>query len=268
MAGSPSFLENFDGVPRLSKAMAASLTDRQSADDFEQLVPQDRAGKALRVLCIGAHPDDAETGCGGTLTRLIETGHDVSIFYLTRGEAGLRTVDPGTAASIRSAESLRACELLGAQALFGGQIDAQTEANEEQSKAFADLIRSYAPDLVLTHWPVDTHRDHRNAALLTYRAWAETGRSFVLAFYEVMTGIQTLHFHPNVFVDVKDAEASKQAAVHAHECQNPARFYPYHVAMEKRRGAQAGLDRAEAFVVLQKNSSGLPDSVFAHSDLV
>src|SRR5689334_12163970 len=78
--------------------------------------------RCLNVVCVGAHPDDPETGCGGTLARLAADGHRVSIVYLTRGEAGIKGGDRNSTAHVRSAEALKAASVLGAQAYFANQI--------------------------------------------------------------------------------------------------------------------------------------------------
>src|SRR5438067_11427259 len=70
--------------------------------------------RPLRVVCVGAHPDDPESGCGGTLARYSEAGHKVSIVYLTRGERGIAGKSLEEAAAIRTAEAQAACRILGA----------------------------------------------------------------------------------------------------------------------------------------------------------
>jgi LmbE family N-acetylglucosaminyl deacetylase len=219
---------------------------------MEQLTGFSSTQRRLHVVCIGAHPDDPESGCGGTLARLIQEGHAVTILYLTRGEAGLKGGDCSTASRLRTAESLQACHLLGARAVFAGQIDGQTSTDRAEVERFTALLRSLNPDVVFTHWPLDTHRDHRNAAQLTYEAWQSYQESFTLVYYEVMTGVQTHHFEPTCFIDISCTSSQKRAAIYAHVCQNPDRFYPYHEKMERERGEEARLERAEAFVVVRE----------------
>ena len=208
--------------------------------------------RCLNVVCVGAHPDDPESGCGGTLAKLAADGHRVSILYLTRGEAGIKDGVLEITAQLRSAEALKSSRLLGAEAYFANQIDGQTTTEREAVQVFTRLLASLEPDIVFTHWPLDTHRDHRNAAQLTYEAWESLGESFALVYYEVMTGIQTHHFEPNCFVDISSTSEQKRSAVYAHVCQNPDRFYPYHAKMERERASEAQLDKAEAFVVVRE----------------
>ncbi len=237
--------------------MASALTIprleyRPASPSVERLTGAVTLAYPLSIVCVGAHPDDPETGCGGTLAKLAAEGHRVTIVYLTRGEAGLKNGDRDTTSKLRTAEALRACGLLGAGALFANQIDGHTSAEKKQARQFTALLASLKPDIVFTHWPLDTHRDHRNAAQLTYEAWESLRETFALVYYEVMTGVQTHHFEPNCFIDVSSTSKQKRSAVYAHVCQNPDRFYPYHEKMEKERGSEAQLSRAEAFVVVRE----------------
>jgi LmbE family N-acetylglucosaminyl deacetylase len=195
-------------------------------------------GARVHIVVIGAHPDDAETGCGGTIAKLTGDGHRVTIIYLTRGEAGIRGGHHATTARVRTAEALAGARLLGARAVFANQVDGKTSADKDDCARFTELLRSLRPDAVLTHWPHDTHLDHRNTAKLTRTAWETLGRVFTLIYYEVMTGIQTYDFQPNLYVDASPTEEQKRAAIYAHVCQRPDRFYPYHVQMERRRAEE------------------------------
>ena len=221
-----------------SLASVPALRSYGADKDLERILGRPVLGR-VHIVVIGAHPDDPETGCGGTIARLTGDGHSVTIIYLTRGEAGVRGGEHGMTARIRTAEALAGARLLGARAVFANQIDGKTSAAKDECQRFARLLRSLRPDVVLTHWPHDTHPDHRNTAQLTRTAWETLGRSFALVYYEVMTGIQTYDFQPNVYVDVSLTEHEKRSAIYAHVCQRPHRFYPYHVRMEQTRGADA-----------------------------
>src|SRR5947209_11662065 len=80
--------------------------------------------RRLNIVCIGGHPDDPESGCGGTLARYSALGHAVAIIYLTRGEAGIPGKSHEEAAAIRTAECEASCKILGAKPVFAGQSDA------------------------------------------------------------------------------------------------------------------------------------------------
>src|SRR5947209_1035411 len=102
--------------------------------------------KRLHVVCVGAHPDDPESGCGGTLARYAEAGHDVTVVYLTRGEAGIAGKSHEFAATTRTGEAEAACRILGARALFAGQVDGATEVSPARTRDFARLLAATKPD--------------------------------------------------------------------------------------------------------------------------
>src|SRR5690349_5456439 len=85
-----------------------------------------QAGQKLKVVCVGGHPDDPESGCAGTLARYAALGHSVVVIYLTRGERGIRDKSIEEAAKIRTAECEEACKFMGGKAVFFGQIDGAT----------------------------------------------------------------------------------------------------------------------------------------------
>src|SRR5690242_1872275 len=68
--------------------------------------------KKMKIVCVGGHPDDPESGCGGTIAKLASLGHDVAVIYLTRGEAGIAGKSHDEAAGIRTQEAVAACKIL------------------------------------------------------------------------------------------------------------------------------------------------------------
>src|SRR3977135_3891386 len=99
--------------------------------------PQNRA---LKIVCVGGHPDDPESGCGGTLARYSALGHAVTIIYLTRGEAGIPGKSHDEAAAIRSAECVAACRILGAKPVFAGQIDGATVVDAKAAESLGRIL--------------------------------------------------------------------------------------------------------------------------------
>jgi LmbE family N-acetylglucosaminyl deacetylase len=124
--------------------------------------------------------------------------------------------------------------------------------------AFRKLLDDEKPDVVFTHWPIDSHRDHRACSLLVYDAWLRSGRKFALYYFEVDLGAQTQCFRPTHFIDITATEPRKREACLAHQSQGAATdFYPnYHVKMHQFRGMESGFHLAEAFVHHDQNPSG------------
>jgi len=218
--------------------------------------PQNRG---LKIVCVGGHPDDPESGCGGTLARYAALGHSVTVIYLTRGEAGIPGKSHDEAAGIRSAECAASCKILGAKPVFAGQIDGATVVDAKSADALGRILSAERPNVVFTQWPIDTHLDHQAAATLTFRAWLAAGRSFGLYYYEVNLGSQTMGFHPTNYVDITAVREKKKAALFAHRSQNGEEIYrTHHEVMENFRGREAGTTAAEAFVHLARGNDASP----------
>lgn len=202
-----------------------------------------------KVLVIGAHPDDPESMCAGTMLKLKAMGAEVVAVYFTSGEAGIVGKTHEQARTIRQAEARKACEVLGVRAVFMTQTDGNAEVNKERYAEMKALIEAEKPDMVITHWPIDSHRDHRVCSILVYDAWRMTGRGFDLYYSEVMTGMQTQNFTPTLWVDITDYRDKKIEAYLCHESQEiDGVIKEYHDTMERMRGMECQAKYAEAFV--------------------
>jgi LmbE family N-acetylglucosaminyl deacetylase len=211
--------------------------------------------RRLKVLCVGGHPDDPESGCAGTLTRYVELGHAVTVLYLTRGERGIRDKGLEESARIRTAECEQACRIIGSSPKFFGQIDGATEITRAQVEMMTKTLADEKPDVIFTHWPVDTHMDHQVASMLVIRAWMSSGEQPQLYFFEVDTGDQSQGFLPNTYVDVTSVLEKKKAALLAHVSQDGKNIWrEHHEIIAQWRGREAGVSMAEAFVHLSRNS--------------
>ena len=209
----------------------------------------------LKIVCVGGHPDDPESGCAGTLARYAQLGHGATIIYLTRGERGIRGKSLDQAAEIRTGESEAACKIMGAKAVFAGQMDGDTELNRARVDAFAKLLAAEPPDLLFTHWPADTHMDHQIASLLAQRGAAALSKQPQIYFFEVNTGSQSQGFTPNVYVDISSVIEKKKAALFAHRSQDgEAIWRDHHEPIARFRGREAGVAFAEAFVHLNRDN--------------
>jgi N-acetylglucosamine malate deacetylase 1 len=213
----------------------------------EQAIPD----RKLKVVAVGAHVDDAQAGCGGTMALYADRGHEVAALSLTHGDSesiarGLRMPEKELAAR-RSAEAVTSCDLLRARIRFLDEINGRTELSPASYERFSAALQEERPDVVFTHWPIDTHRDHRTASLLTYDAWLRGGKRFELYFYEVELGTQTQSFVPNHYVDITAVEARKRESCFANTVTIGS-WWPMHETMHRGRGMEAGYQAAEAFI--------------------
>ncbi|WP_197674898.1 PIG-L deacetylase family protein [Terriglobus roseus] len=244
----------------LSKGIVGSIGAGSSILPMFAAEKNSPAFQRLKVLVAGGHPDDPESGCGGTIARYTEQGHEVVILYLTRGEAGIQGKSATEAAAIRTAESLKACEILKARPIFAGQLDGATELNSEQYDRIFKILQAERPSVLFTQWPIDRHRDHRAASQLVFDYWLKSGKSVDLFYYEVEAGMQTQNFYPTHYVDITSTESRKRQACFAHTSQLPeTTWYRMHEEMHRIRGLEHGCRMAEAFIRHnQSPDTGLP----------
>jgi bacillithiol biosynthesis deacetylase BshB1 len=195
---------------------------------------------AVEALAVGAHPDDVELGCGGTLAVLALAGRRVGIVHLTRGEAGTR----GSAAQ-RRREAERAAAALGASTLhFLDCGDGGLRAGAAEENALIALLRRLRPEIVLAPAPADRHPDHARAHRLVadacyYSGLARRARGGARPHRPaaVFAFMQHDLFAPSFVVDVSAGWERKLAALAAYESQLHQPAPPAAASGRRRRGA-------------------------------
>jgi len=202
--------------------------------------------KASKVVVTGGHPGDPECGCGGTIARYTELGHEVILLYLNRGEGYCGGTRLDRCADIRTAEAQNACRVLKARAAFANQYDGRSVIDSQRYEEFGRLLLAESPDVVFTHWPIDRHRDHRAVSMLVLDAWWKAGKTFALYYYEVAE--DTTMFSPTEYVDISSTEVRRREACFAHVSQQPDKWYPKQVEITKRRGMENNVPEAEGFL--------------------
>lgn len=196
----------------------------------------------VTVLAVGAHPDDAELGCGGTLALHKRNGDKVYVLVLSRGEA---SGNP----RVREIECRKSAEMLGVDGLFFGDLeDARISDGLETILVIEKVIDEVKPDVIYTHSYKDTHQDHRNASYATLSA----GRNIrKILMYESPSSLRD--FVPQVFIDIDETfEIKKQVAnIFAFHSGNSRYRLAADVieSLARYRGFQARVKMAEAFEV-------------------
>jgi LmbE family N-acetylglucosaminyl deacetylase len=159
------------------------------------------------ILAIGAHPDDIEFGCGGTLIKYTLRGHRLFLHIMTEG--GLGATKP-----TRIEEQMASKAILGAIDIFwGGYEDTHLIVDIELIGKIEEVIKKVKPDFIFCNYPDDTHQDHRHLAQAVMSA---TRYIRNVLFYE---GPTTQNFEPHVFVDIADTLEKKIEALKAHRSQ-------------------------------------------------
>ena len=122
--------------------------------------------KRLKLLILGAHPDDGEYHAGGLASIYRELGHEVRIVSLTNGQSGHHERPPKLLAEMRRAEAAAAGQVIGAEYVTWDIPDGELVADLATRQRVIREIRIFGPDLLLTHRPYDYHPDHRAAGQL------------------------------------------------------------------------------------------------------
>ncbi len=219
----------------------------------------------MRVMAIGAHPDDLEILCGATLAKFVATDHHVTMCHIARGDRGSFVHTREEIAEIRDAEARAAAAVIGADYLALGVPDGEVAAaNAEQRVIVTDAIRHARPDVILAHAPNDYMSDHCEASKLALDCsflaslpLFETDQPPhdsipALLYMETVTGND---FVPTEFVDVSDHFESKVAMLTQHQSQ--LQWLSDHDGVDmvdqirtvsRYRGLQCGVLYAEGFV--------------------
>jgi LmbE family N-acetylglucosaminyl deacetylase len=147
----------------------------------------------MRILAIGAHPDDVEIGAGGFLLKTARSNHEVYIFVLTYGEAG------GVDTVTREKEARDSARMIGAKEIqFGGFEDTTLTPNGDLVNSIERMVDDVKPDLVFTHSTRDEHHDHRAVGMSAIEAARYSPNIFA---YE---NPLTKDFVPQHYIDISD----------------------------------------------------------------
>ncbi len=194
------------------------------------------------ILAIGAHPDDIELGCGGSINSLSSQGGRVVALFLSKGE---KSGNPEQ----RVKESKTALSILGIEDVFFGDFPDTEIPDSHRAIAFIEsYIEKYNPDTVLTHTIHDTHQDHRQVGWLSLSASRNVPRLLAYETPRVTSG-----FLPSYFVDISDCVERKWIALQCHKSQKDKRYLAYEsmVRLSSFRGNMVNLPAAEAFEVIR-----------------
>lgn len=223
----------------------------------------------MDILAFGAHPDDVEISCAGTILKHVQLGYKVGIIDLTGGELGTRG-----SKELRLEESEKAMQLLGV--VFRENLnmrDGFFKNDEEHQLKIIQKIRQYQPDIILTNAPLDRHNDHGRAAQLIKEAAFLSGLPKIETYLygdkqeawrpkAVYHYIQDYYIEPDFVVDISEFYQKKMEVLKCYASQfyNPNNTEPetpisnknfFNIIESKARiwGRYISCEFAEGFVV-------------------
>ncbi len=217
----------------------------------------------MRILAVGAHPDDLEILCAGTLAKYRARGDSVIMCHASNGDKGHFVIMPDELTQIRAQEACDAAEVIGAECVALHFLDAEMYDTPDARTRFIELMRVARPDVVITHHPDDYHTDHKMTSMLTLDATFSATVPHIFTEHEFlpklpivyfMDTLAGLHFQPEEYVDISEQLAQKKEMLAKHSSQLHWLWehdrYDALDALEthaKFRGYQCGVKYAEGF---------------------
>jgi LmbE family N-acetylglucosaminyl deacetylase len=209
----------------------------------------------MKILAVGAHLDDIEIACGGTLAKAIETGHEVKVLIMSKSGYTNKEGKVQRSDDVAVVEGTNALHALGIQDIE--ILDFETKDIPFRSdvvNAIDVCMSDYDPDIIFTHYPFDTHQAHAGVSNATIAA---ARRKNTVFFYEPITpsGRSYVAFKPGLYVDIESTIEKKLTALREHKSEyNKFGAEDWVTGVKCRcgfRGYEIGKKYAEAFEVLR-----------------
>lgn len=221
----------------------------------------------MRVLAVGAHPDDLEILCSGTLACFAQAGHEVVMAHASQGDKGHGEIPHHEVSEVRAGEARAAAQAVGATAVSVGFLDGAILINDENNRRVIDLIRITKPDLIITHHPNDYHGDHNAVtrlvvdasfmATVPYYVTSQPAHSVAAPIF-FMDTLAAIDFTPTDYVDITATIGLKKEAMAQHDSQitwlrdhHSTDILDFIDTIARFRGLQCGVRYAECFQRLQ-----------------
>jgi len=225
----------------------------------------------MNVLAIGAHPDDVEAYCAGTLARCANRGDKIYIATSTNGNIGSASLSPPEIAAIRKEEARKSAALIGAEYICLDYDDEMFFESKQVRLAFINLVRYCKADLILTHNPEDYNPDHELTSKIVNdiavmipignikTEHAPYDRIPMIYYWETVNG---LNFIPTDYVDITETYDVKVRMFSQHASQvkwmkdnykdsfkeTDSDFFESILVQSRYRGLQCGVKYAESFI--------------------
>lgn len=219
----------------------------------------------MNILAIGAHPDDLEISCAGTLAKMKKAGHEVVLCHASNGDKGHYIIPAEELICIRQKEARQSGEVINSAVISLGLKDGEILCeNDDTRSKFIDLFRSVQPDMVITHAPNDYMPDHVSVSRLVFdTTFLATLPGFSSSnpiakkvpslFY--MDNLSGIDFQPTLYVDITETMDTKLNMLEKHQSQlvwlkehDNVDIIDFVQTLGKLRGIQAGCRYAEGFI--------------------
>jgi len=221
----------------------------------------------MNVLAVGAHPDDIEFLCAGTLALFAKQEHNVFMCHLLSGDLGHEKIPSDELRKIRRQEAIDAASIIGAESLTLDIGDMKAHDDDQTRVKMAEIIRIADPDIIITHSPNDYHSDHIATGKIVFSAsFSSTlpqlktdnppnGKITPIYYMDTMAGV---NFLPEEYVDITEVIETKKEMLLCHKSQvewlknhHKIDMVEYLYTAARFRGIQCDVKYAEAFQMLK-----------------
>ncbi len=208
----------------------------------------------MKILAVGAHLDDIELACGGTLAKAVDRGHNVKMIVMSK--SGYSNYDGRVIRTEENAiiEGRNAARVLGIDDIeILGFETKDIPFHSTVIEVLDEKIQDYRPDIIFTHWIFDTHQAHEGVAKSTIAA---ARRHNNICMYEPIypAGRSYMGFRPQMYIDVGGYEEQKLEALRQHKTEYKKFGEEWVEGTKARmlyRGYEMGQEYAEAFEIVR-----------------
>ncbi len=205
----------------------------------------------MNVLAIGAHFDDIELGCGGSLAKHVANGDDVYAFVATKsGFTNHQNIEIRSN-NVAAQEGENAMKVLGVKLIKGNFNTLELEFTDELNLEILKIVEKKEIDLVYTHWIGDIHHDHIAVSRASLHSCRHVPR---LLMYRSNWYHSNLEFKENFYVDISDYWGIKKSSVEAHKSEMQRvgkKWIDFFYNEAKNAGQRIGVEKAEVYEVVK-----------------
>jgi LmbE family N-acetylglucosaminyl deacetylase len=205
----------------------------------------------MNILAIGAHFDDIELGCGGTLAKHVANGDTVYAYVATVSGFTNQENEVVRANEVAIAEGKRAMEVLGVELTCGYFRTLEVEFTEQLNVQILKLVHEKQINKVYTHWVGDIHHDHQAVARASLHACRHVPR---LVMYRSNWYHSNLDFRGNFYVDITNHLEKKFASIRAHDSEierTKESWISFFLHEAENAGQRIGVKYAEVFEIVK-----------------
>lgn len=206
----------------------------------------------MRILAIGAHYDDVELGCGGTIAKHVINGDQVYVFVATLSGFSNHSGKVIRGNEVAKREGEKAMKVLGVKKLFNGNFPTlQIKFDDNLNMKILKIIEKYKIQQVYTHWDGDVHHDHQVVSKSSQHACRHIPR---LLMYRSNWYHSSLNFNENYYVDISNTWKIKKKAIMEHKSEmrrTKEKWISFFYNEAQNAGQRIGVKLAEVFEVVK-----------------